>query len=215
MSSHSHITANVEIRSISDDDESSVCSFPSTTRQDALETLHDDELLECDDQVTTEEMIAEAIRGGPNVNDVSMDGCTNITIGNQTHIKGTVIIRNVLTRSVAEPDIRPCIHNCVNRKEPQNELTGSPDSIRQSSSSEVSSKMEEDYEYRKFRKSDKNRNSNSEKSCCVLFQQLYNTRKRKFIILSILIVILLIVSGIFAAILLYSCMFCLHILIPD
>ncbi|XP_063699192.1 uncharacterized protein LOC134829843 [Culicoides brevitarsis] len=98
----SHIAANVEIRSISDDETSSVSSFPRSTR-DLVETMHDADLFEYPEgqEVTTDEMIAEAIRGGPQISDLNMDGCTNVTIGNQTHIKGTVIIRNVLTRSEA------------------------------------------------------------------------------------------------------------------
>lgn len=186
----------MEIRSISDDDESSISSFPRASREETLETLHDDDLLEYEGeipQVTTEQMIAEAIRGGPNISSVNMDGCTNVTLGNQTHIKGTVIIRNVLTRSLQQTKPEQ-VNGCVYDKE------SDTTSVRPSVNNSKTSKRETDYGYREFGKSNKSHGVSS-------------TKKRKCVVLSILICILLIISVITAAVLMYSCMFVYNILL--
>lgn len=188
MSSHSDVPTNVELRSISDDDQSSV----SSSREETLDTLHDDNLLESQGElppVTTEEMIAEAIRGGPSINDFNMDGCTNVTIGNQTHINGTVIIRTVLSQSVSKPKPET-IDGCVSNKD--------SDTTSSANSSE-SSKRDVDNGYRELGKSSKS----SGVSC---------TKKRQCIILSIISSILLIISVITGAVLIFSRMFIVYLL---
>lgn len=176
MSSHSHVTTNVEIHSIPDDEERSVSS-----RDETIETLHEDEIVEYQresPQVTTEDMIAEAIRGGPTISGFNMERCTGITVGNQTHIQGTVIIRNIMTRS--EPEAKPeTVNVCVYNKESDTTL------IRQNVKS---SKRESDKEFGKNHKS-----SGS-----------FSTDKRKCIIS--LVFIILIISVINVAIL-TVCMF--------
>lgn len=179
MSSHSDVTPNVEC----DDDQSSI----SSSREETVDTLHDDNLLKYQGEippVTTEEMITEAIRGGPDINDFNMDGCTNVTIGNQTHINGTVIIRNVLTQSGSKPNPES-IDGCGSNRE--------SDTTSSATSSDTP-KREADYGYREFGKSHKA----SGVSC---------TYKQKCIILSIIISSLLIIGVISGAVFMFSCMF--------
>uniref|UniRef100_A0A336LFZ8 CSON011124 protein n=1 Tax=Culicoides sonorensis TaxID=179676 RepID=A0A336LFZ8_CULSO len=51
---------------------------------------------------TALDVISSQIRTTPHISDVNLEGCSQVTIGNQTHINGNVIIRNILTRSVNE-----------------------------------------------------------------------------------------------------------------
>uniref|UniRef100_A0A336N4D1 CSON011123 protein n=1 Tax=Culicoides sonorensis TaxID=179676 RepID=A0A336N4D1_CULSO len=109
--SHQEIS-NVEIRSITEDEESDYDDSDSSYSDQYVSKCHEgppdnvsnQEMVK--NQVSSDEMIAAAIGSSPNISDICMDGCTNVTIGNQTHISGTVIIRNVLTKSFNDSDMK-------------------------------------------------------------------------------------------------------------